>query len=140
MGAIEEARESRARDDAVLNAPDIIFVVAGREHRIRHPNRRDNRMMFGQVAEIQTLCQKPEKRVSAVMMALNFLEDWCPTFAPRVDEVNDALMAEMREGKNQIAVEIVRAFNEIAKAVVRPFVKAATKIETAIPSPESTNG
>ena len=140
MGSLEDARESRARDDAILNAPDIIFVVAGREHRIRHPNRRDNRMMFGQVAEIQATCQKPEKRVSAIMQMLNFIEDWCPTFAPRSNDVNDLLMAEMSEGKNDTAVSIVKAFNEIAKEVIRPFGKAETPIETATPSADSTNG
>lgn len=140
MNSLDEARNSRARDDAAFNAPDIVFVVAGREHRIRYPSRRDNRMMFGQVAEIQAMCQRPEKRVSAVMSALNFLEDWCPTFAPRVDEVHDTLMDEMQTGKNQTAVEIVKAFNEVAKAVCRPFGKAATPTETPTPSLDSTSG
>jgi len=136
----EIAAESRKAEADVLGGKVRRAVICGREYTFLQPARRDNRIMFGEVARIQKLSEQPENRVRVLMEMFQFLIDWVPGIAADEAKIEDRMREELAMGIATTSKEVATAWREAALLVSVPFRRQVSQetVESATSSPTYT--
>ena len=130
MTSKDAAKTMRAEEAEVIAEKDVKVVILGRQYTFPVPSRRENRQMFAELTRIQMLTRDKDNRMSVVMKMFDCLIDWNPAVEADEAKIDDAVRAELAEGKSDTTREIVKAFREVAAQVARPFQSAAS-VQTA---------